>query len=134
MGSLHQCGGFANVILRMRTGSNANKAKAVRGPRGDLLKRLYFRGPELNECPSSSEKMKKDNGLYLIGDRDQADDHRAHLAQDRSQNQAFEGGCFNHLSRLLGSPDPRLFGALLAEGFIAERASSEILGPNRAHP
>src|SRR5271166_1260509 len=49
---------------------------------------------------------------HLIGDRDQADDHRAHLAQNRSQNQAFEGGCFNHLSRLLGSPDPRLFGAL----------------------
>jgi hypothetical protein len=24
-------------------------------------------------------------------------------------NQAFERGCFNHLSRLLGSPDPRLF-------------------------
>ena len=44
--------------------------------------------------------------LHLIGDRDQADDHRAHLAQNRSQNQAFEGGCFNHLSRLLGSPDP----------------------------
>jgi hypothetical protein len=34
--------------------------------------------------------------------------HRAHLAQNRSQNQAFEGGCF----KLLGSPDPRLFGAL----------------------
>jgi hypothetical protein len=50
---------------------------------------------------------------HLIADRDQADDHRAHLAQNRSQNQAFEGGCFNHLSRLLGSPDPRLFGALL---------------------
>jgi len=26
---------------------------------------------------------------HLIGDRDQADDHRAHLAQNRSQNQAF---------------------------------------------
>jgi (S)-citramalyl-CoA lyase len=49
---------------------------------------------------------------HLIGDRDQADDHRAHLAQNRSQNQAFEGGCFNHFSRLLGSPDSRLFGAL----------------------
>jgi hypothetical protein len=49
---------------------------------------------------------------HLIGNRDQADDHRAHLAQYRSQNQAFEGGCFNRLSRLLGSPDPRLFGAL----------------------
>ena len=43
---------------------------------------------------------------HLIRDRDQADDHRAHLAQNRSQNQAFEGGCFNHLSRLLGSPAP----------------------------
>src|SRR5271165_5391553 len=42
----------------------------------------------------------------VIGDRDQADDHRAHLAQNRSQNQAFEGGCFNHLSRLLGSRPP----------------------------
>ena len=51
---------------------------------------------------------------HLIGDRDQADDHRAHLAQNRSQNQAFEGGCFNHFSKLLGSPDPRLFGALFA--------------------
>src|ERR1700736_5184385 len=49
---------------------------------------------------------------HLIGDRDQADDPRAHLGQNRSQNQAFEGGGFNHLSRLLGSPDPRLFGAL----------------------
>jgi hypothetical protein len=41
--------------------------------------------------------------------RNQADDHRAHLAQNRSQNQAFEGGCFNHLARLLRSR-PRLFG------------------------
>jgi hypothetical protein len=37
---------------------------------------------------------------HVIGDRDQADDHRAHLAQNRSQNQAFEADCFNHLSRL----------------------------------
>jgi len=36
----------------------------------------------------------------------------AHAVYNNSQNQAFEGGCFNHLSRLLGSPDPRLFGAL----------------------
>ena len=43
---------------------------------------------------------------HLIGDRDQADDHRAHLAQNHPQNQAFEGGCFNHLSRLLGSRPP----------------------------
>jgi hypothetical protein len=43
---------------------------------------------------------------HLIGDRDQADDHRAHLAQNLSQNQAFEGGCYNHLSRLLGSRPP----------------------------
>src|SRR5271166_3759070 len=43
---------------------------------------------------------------HLIGDRNQADDHRAHLAQNRSQNQAFEGGCFNHLSRLLRSRPP----------------------------
>ena len=49
---------------------------------------------------------------HLIGDRNQADDHRAHLAQNRSQNQAFEGGCFNHLSIVLGSPDPQLFGTL----------------------
>jgi len=40
------------------------------------------------------------------------------LAQNRSQNQAFEGGCFSHFSRLLGSPDPRLFGALLPRPFI----------------
>jgi Cation efflux family len=56
---------------------------------------------------------------HLIGNRDQADDHRAHLAQNRSENQAFEGGCFNHLSRLLGSPDPRLFGALATARWIA---------------
>ena len=31
----------------------------------------------------------------MIGDRDQADDDQAHLAQNRSQNQAFEGDCFN---------------------------------------
>src|SRR5271157_1517833 len=43
---------------------------------------------------------------HLIGDRNQADDHRAHLAQNRSQNQAFEGGCFNHLSSLLDRPTP----------------------------
>ena len=44
---------------------------------------------------------------HLIGDRDQADDHRAHLAQSRSQNQAFEGGCFNHFSTLtrIATPD-----------------------------
>src|ERR1700730_13698973 len=43
---------------------------------------------------------------HVIADRDQADDHRAHLAQNRSQNQAFEGGCFNHHSRLLDRPTP----------------------------
>ena len=42
----------------------------------------------------------------MIADRDQADHHRAHLAQNRSQNQAFEGGCFNHLSRLIDRPTP----------------------------
>jgi hypothetical protein len=45
---------------------------------------------------------------HLIGDRDQADDHRAHLAQNRSQNQALEGGCCNHLSSLLDRPTPEL--------------------------
>src|SRR6202521_2062083 len=49
---------------------------------------------------------------HVIGDRDQADDHRAHLAQNRSQNQAFEGGCFNHLSRLLGSRPPTFWRSL----------------------
>jgi hypothetical protein len=43
---------------------------------------------------------------HVIGDRDQADDHRAHLAQNRSQNQAFEGDSFSHLSRLLDRPTP----------------------------
>ena len=42
----------------------------------------------------------------MIADRDQADHHRAHLAQNRSQNQALEGGCFNHLSRLIDRPTP----------------------------
>ena len=37
---------------------------------------------------------------HAIADRDQADNHRAHLAQNRSQNQALEGDCFSHLSRL----------------------------------
>ena len=41
-----------------------------------------------------------------MADREQADHHRAHLAQNRSQNQAFEGGCFNHLSRLIDRPTP----------------------------
>src|SRR5271166_1310493 len=44
---------------------------------------------------------------HLIGDRDQADDQRARLAQNRSQNQAFEGGCFDNFSRLLGSSDSK---------------------------
>src|ERR1700693_484125 len=43
---------------------------------------------------------------HVIADRDQADDHRAHLAQHRSQNQAFAGGSFNHHSRLLDRPTP----------------------------
>jgi len=62
---------------------------------------------------NSAEHVVKFVERHLIEDRDQADDHWAHLAQNRSQDQAFERGCFNHLSRLLGSPDPRLFGALL---------------------
>jgi hypothetical protein len=33
---------------------------------------------------------------------------------ENMHHQAFEGGCFNHFSRLLESPDPRLFGALLS--------------------
>jgi hypothetical protein len=49
---------------------------------------------------------------HAIADRDQADDHRAHLAHNRPQNQALEGGCFNHLYRTTRSLDPRLFGAL----------------------
>ena len=43
--------------------------------------------------------------------RGSADDDQAHLRENRWQNQAFEGNCFNHLSRLLRR-DPRLFGAL----------------------
>jgi len=39
--------------------------------------------------------------LHPIGDRDQADYHRAHLAQNYPQNQSFERGCLNHASRLL---------------------------------
>src|ERR1700674_3088677 len=50
---------------------------------------------------------------HVITDRDQADDHRAHLAQNRSQYQALEGGCLNHLSSLLDRPPPDFFGALL---------------------
>jgi hypothetical protein len=46
-------------------------------------------------------------------------DHRAHLAQNRSENQAFEGDFFNHLSKLLGSPDPRLFDALMFKALEA---------------
>jgi hypothetical protein len=43
---------------------------------------------------------------HVIADRDQANDHRAHLVQNRSQNQVFEGGCFNHLYRLLDRSTP----------------------------
>ena len=63
----------------------------------------------------------------LIGDRDQADDHRAHLAQNRSQNQAFEGGCFNHLSRLLGSRPPTFWRS-------PESAESPAKTPTVVHP
>ena len=38
--------------------------------------------------------------LHLIGDRDQANDHRAHMTQNCSQNQAFKRLYFNHSSRL----------------------------------
>ena len=72
---------------------------------------------------NSAEQVVKFVERHLIGDRDQADDHRAHLAQNRSQNQAFEGGCFNHLSRLLGSPDPQLFGALSLSSRSKEEAT-----------
>jgi hypothetical protein len=59
---------------------------------------------------------------HVIGDRDQADDHWAHLAQNRSQNQAFEGDCFSHLSRILGSPPTPDFLALSlnATGFVSQ--------------
>jgi hypothetical protein len=64
----------------------------------------------------------------VIGDRDQADDHRAHLAQ----NQAFEGDCFSHFSRLLDRPTPdflalswwveaRIFGVLLTGPLLADQ-------------
>ena len=48
----------------------------------------------------SAEHVVEFEERHVIGDRDQADDHRAHLAQNRTQNQAFEADCFSHLSRL----------------------------------
>jgi hypothetical protein len=65
--------------------------------------------------------------MNLIGDREQADDHRAHLAQNRSQNQAFEGGCFYHLSRLLRSR-PRLFGALVRSQPVVRPIGANLSG------
>ena len=44
--------------------------------------------------------------------RGSADDDQAHLRENRWQNQAFEGNCFNHLSRLLRSRRPPDFLAL----------------------
>jgi hypothetical protein len=63
----------------------------------------------------SAEHVVEFGERHLIGDRDQADDHRAHLAQNRSQNQAFEGSCLKHPSRLLDRPTPD-FSALSAAG------------------
>jgi hypothetical protein len=40
----------------------------------------------------------------------------AHLAQNRSQNQAFEGDCFSHLSRLLDRPTPDFLALSQLEG------------------
>jgi hypothetical protein len=37
---------------------------------------------------NSAEHVVKFMERHLVGDRDQADDHRTHLAQNRSQNQA----------------------------------------------
>jgi hypothetical protein len=68
-----------------------------------LNKKLVFWPDKLIKV-SVSESAKKPGS---------ADDDQAHLRENRWQNQAFEGNCFNHLSRLLGSPHPRLFGALV---------------------
>ena len=48
------------------------------------------------------------------------------MSVKRSQNQAFEEDCFNHLSRLLGSPAPRLFGALVAGYFLSFESPSSL--------
>ena len=48
----------------------------------------------------SAEHVVEFEERHVIGDRDQADDHRAHLAQNRTQNLAFEADYFSHLSRL----------------------------------
>jgi|ERR1700730_7936772 hypothetical protein len=48
----------------------------------------------------SAEHVVEFEERHVIGDRDQADDHLAHLAQNRTQNQAFEADCFSHLSRV----------------------------------
>jgi hypothetical protein len=57
----------------------------------------------------SAEHVVEFEERHVIGDRDQADDHRAHLAQNRSQNQAFEGECFSRLSRLPRTARPPTF-------------------------
>jgi hypothetical protein len=65
--------------------------------------------------------------MNLIGDREQADDHRAHLAQNRSQNQAFEGGVFT-ISPDYSDRDPRLFGALVRSQPVVRPIGANLSG------
>jgi hypothetical protein len=69
----------------------------------------------------------RDHRPARCGDRDQADDHRAHLPQNRSQNQAFEGDCLNHLSRLLDRPIPDFLALSLADQQSGRRYYEEQL-------
>jgi hypothetical protein len=54
------------------------------------------------------------------------------LAQNRSQNQAFEGGCFKHHSRLLDRPTPD-FLALSFRVLKELLKADSIESPNRLH-
>ena len=50
--------------------------------------------------------------LYLVGNRDQPDDHRAHLTENGPQNQAFDAECVSHPLSLRRTVDPRPSDAL----------------------
>jgi hypothetical protein len=63
----------------------------------------------------------------VIGDRDQADDHRAHLAQ----NQAFEGDCFSHFSRLLDRPTPDFLALPKSKALDIRRAIKKSIWPRQ---
>jgi len=72
----------------------------------EAIELLTVEANDVAEIAAPAENGSKDvvkfGELHVIGDRDQADHHRAHFMQNCSQNQAFEWGWFKHAPRLLG--------------------------------